>query len=55
MYNLILNQINRFFNFSSVQNLNVAILNENEKKQKKDLIIDYLIASRGHHTWYCYR
>ncbi|CAG2159069.1 unnamed protein product [Oppiella nova] len=38
-----------------MMDLDVGVCSEQEKKQKKKLLVDYLYNSRGHHDWYAAR
>ncbi|CAG2115907.1 unnamed protein product, partial [Medioppia subpectinata] len=38
-----------------MMDLDVGVCSDQEKKQKKKLLVDYLYNSRGHHDWYAAR
>lgn len=38
-----------------MMDLDVGVCSDTEKKNKKRLLVDYLIHSRGHHDWYAAR
>lgn len=38
-----------------MMDLDVGVCSEQEKRQKKKLLVDYLYSSRGHHNWYAAR
>lgn len=38
-----------------MMDLDVGVCSEQEKRQKKRLLVDYLVSSRGHHDWYAGR
>lgn len=35
--------------------LDVVVCSDQEKRQKKKLLVDYLYSSKGHHNWYACR